>query len=310
MTLLYYDPIFLQHVTGNHPENPGRILPTVRNLTQRPLELPYTHGACAPATPEQIGLVHSPDYIESVKRFAVSGGGQIEADTVVSRQSYEVARIAAGTVIDAVRRIIDGEDTTAFCLMRPPGHHALADRPMGFCLFNNIAIGARFAIEQLGLDRLLIVDFDVHHGNGTQDEFWEDENIGFLSMHRFPFYPGSGNSDETGTGAGRGATRNLPIAFGTSRAQQISLFEQALQDFADQIKPQLILVSAGFDSHKDDPIGSLGLESDDFGRLTDSIRAVAQTHTDHKIVSILEGGYNPAAVAESVAVHLERLASG
>ncbi len=175
-----------------------------------------------------------------------------------------------------------GEAKNALCLLRPPGHHATDDRAMGFCLLNNIAVAARFAIKEQGLERVMIVDWDVHHGNGTQDIFWEDPQVGFLSMHRFPFYPGSGTADETGGGAGQGTTVNLPIRFGTLRQDQIKGFRAEVEKLADKMKPQLILISAGFDSHVNDPIGSLKLESEDFGELSRIVLDVAATHAGGK----------------------------
>jgi acetoin utilization deacetylase AcuC-like enzyme len=215
--------------------------------------------------------------------------------------------LAAGAVCDAVERVVAGEEQQALCLVRPPGHHALPVGAMGFCLFNNIALGARLAIDELQLNRVLIVDFDVHHGNGTQDAFWEDEQVGFLSMHRFPFYPGTGQWDETGAGRGLGATRNLPMEFGRSRTQIIQHFATELEHFAAKIKPELVLLSAGFDAHREDPVGSLGLETEDFAPLTDAVLDVAATYAGGKIVSVLEGGYNTSRLAGCVELHLQRL---
>jgi acetoin utilization deacetylase AcuC-like enzyme len=178
---------------------------------------------------------------------------------------------------------------------------------MGFCLFNNIAIGAMAAVMRHGLDRVLVVDFDVHHGNGTQAIFWEDPRIGFYSMHRYPFYPGTGADDERGEGKGLGATSNLPVAFGTPRGDILDAFAARLQSFADQMRPQLVLVSAGFDAHRTDPIGSLGLEAEDFAAFTDCVLEVAAAHAGGRVVSVLEGGYNPPALAQSVEQHLTHL---
>ena len=178
---------------------------------------------------------------------------------------------------------------------------------MGFCLFNNVAIAARMAIAKLELDRVLIVDWDVHHGNGTQDTFWEDEQVGFLSVHRFPFYPGTGDSDETGSGPGLGTTLNLPITFGISRRDYVQQFTNQLLHFADKLKPQLVIISAGFDSHRLDPIGSLGLEVEDFGTLTKALIDVANDHAEGQLVSVLEGGYNVDVLPPCVAEHLTEL---
>ncbi len=258
-------------------------------------------------TEEQILRVHDADTIRGVESVAEGGGGMLDPDTIVSPRSFEAAKMAAGAACDAVRRVVADEDTNALCLVRPPGHHANDYRPMGFCLMNNIAVAARVATEELGLDRVLIVDWDVHHGNGTQDIFWQDPQVGFLSMHRFPFYPGTGSADETGGGAGQGTIVNLPIRFGTLRQDQLKGFRAEVEKLADKMKPQLVLISAGFDSHVNDPIGSLKLESEDFSALSRIVLDVAKTHAGGKVVSLLEGGYNPTALAESVECHLTEL---
>ena len=221
-----------------------------------------------------------------------------------------MAALAAGSVVDAVDRVLRGEDSTALCLVRPPGHHASAAQAMGFCLFNNVALGAMAAVRRHGLDRVLIVDFDVHHGNGTQAIFWEDPRVGFLSMHRYPFYPGTGSADGRGSGDGFGTTANLPFEFGTPRGEIMDAFTARLQSFADHIRPQLVLVSAGFDAHRTDPIGNLGLEAEDYAAFTDRILEIAAAHAGGRVVSVLEGGYNPPALAQCVEEHLTRLLEG
>jgi acetoin utilization deacetylase AcuC-like enzyme len=261
----------------------------------------------APLSRERLERVHPVEYVESVRRFAKQGGGHLDADTVVCPASFDVALLAAGAVADAVERVVRGEDARAFCLVRPPGHHALPNQAMGFCLLANVALGARLAIDELGLDRVLIVDFDVHHGNGTQAVFWADPQVGFLSMHRYPFYPGTGAADESGAGRGLGATLNLPVRYGTPRHEYLAAYAAAVEQFADKIKPQLVLVSAGFDAHRLDPIGSLGLESEDFSAMTRILCDVAAAHAGGRIVSVLEGGYHPEAVAECVEIHLRAL---
>jgi acetoin utilization deacetylase AcuC-like enzyme len=307
MTLLYLDERFLEHQTGNHPERPERIRQLIRHLQRTGLDTECRRPNWEPATIEQLSRVHRPGYVDQVRQFVLSGGRMLEADTVVSAQSYDVALLAAGAVCDAVTRVLAGQDQHALCLVRPPGHHALTDAAMGFCLFNNVAIGARAAISEAGLDRVLIVDWDVHHGNGTQATFWTDPAVGFLSIHRWPFYPGTGDRDETGSGPGLGTTLNLPIEYGTRPAEFLRQFTAAVETFADRMRPQLVLISAGFDAHRDDPIGSLDLETEDFAELTKVVLQVANVHASGRVVSVLEGGYNTSALAGSVELHLREL---
>jgi acetoin utilization deacetylase AcuC-like enzyme len=239
--------------------------------------------------------------------MAKSGGGELDSETIVSPASYEVALLAAGCVCDAAERLVRSEDTQALCLVRPPGHHATANHAMGFCIFNNVAVAARLATDELGLDRILIVDWDVHHGNGTQATFWEDPQVGFLSIHRWPFYPGTGAEDETGGGAGLGTKLNLPIEFGTPREDYLAIFSHALERFAAKIRPQLVFISAGFDTHRLDPVGNLGLETEDFTALTNAVLDVAETYAGGRVISVLEGGYNPRILTDCVEVHLAEM---
>lgn len=307
MTLLYYSPRFLDHQTGAHPEKPQRLVSVVKHLEDTGLMKRCERPQWEAVTDERLGRVHCLDYVREVARFAHSGGGRIEADTMVSAQSYEVARLAAGAACDATAQVLSGKATNALCLVRPPGHHALQGAAMGFCLFNQVAVAARVALSEFKLNRVLIVDWDVHHGNGTQDAFWTDGQVGFYSIHRFPFYPGSGAADETGAGKGLGMTRNVPITFGTSRADYLAKFTDSLSRFADHVKPELVLISAGFDAHAQDPIGSLGLEVEDFRQLSRVVQQVATTHARGRIVSLLEGGYNVDVLPKCVATHLEDL---
>jgi acetoin utilization deacetylase AcuC-like enzyme len=309
MTLLYYDPRFLEHDTGAHPERPRRLVEIVKHLEETGLAARCSRPTWQPASQDRLLGVHTQAHLDALAAVSQRGGGLLDIDTVASAASFEVARLAAGAACDAVDRVLAGEAKSALCLLRPPGHHALTNRAMGFCLLNNVAIAARSAIDQHQLDRVLIVDWDVHHGNGTQDIFYADQRVGFLSIHRWPFYPGTGASDESGTGEGLGATRNVPVEFGTPRTQYLELFRGALEMFADRFRPQLVLVSAGFDSHREDPIGSLGLEVEDFADLTAVVRDVAATHAEGRVVSLLEGGYNPPVLAKCVAAHLEGLSA-
>ena len=307
MTLLYDDPVFLQHETGSHPENADRLRPVSARLRDSGLVAFCGRPEFDPCTRRRLNRLHSSRYIDEVWGLAKSGGGAFGLETLVGPSSYDVALLAAGSVCDAVERVVAGEDTSALCLVRPPGHHALATGAMGFCLFNNVAVGASLAVEELELDRVLIVDWDIHHGNGTQAAFWQDPRVGFLSIHRFPFYPGTGSAEETGAGPGLGTTLNLPVPFGISRGDYLSLFTDQLEKFASKIKPYLVLISAGFDTHRADPVGNLGLESEDFTALTRCVLKVARAHAGGRVVSVLEGGYNPAALTESVELHLREL---
>lgn len=307
MTLLYSDSEFLEHDTGHHPESAQRLIAVTARLEQAGLIERCVRPDWAHATSQQIQLVHTAAMRTSVEGFSLKGGGRIEVDTAVSHDSYQVATRAVGAAIDATRRVLAGEANNALCLVRPPGHHATPTMPMGFCLFNNVAIAAEYAMKEFDLDRVMVLDWDVHHGNGTQDAFWESERVGFLSSHRYPFYPGTGDTLEIGQGAGLGYTRNLPMKFGISRRDFILQFEQALTEFTAKVKPQLILLSAGFDAHAADPVGSLGLETEDFAELSQIVLDAAASYCDGKLVSILEGGYNPEKLAESVELHLRKL---
>lgn len=307
MTLLYMDDRFLEHETGTHRECPARLRAIRRELTSSGLAKRCVESETRLATIDELATTHGRGHIARVEEFAKAGGGWIEGDTFMSPQSYDVARRAAGTAIAAVDAVMKGAEKQALCLCRPPGHHAVVDEPMGFCLFDNVAIAANHAIKQHQLDRVLIVDWDVHHGNGTQDIFYDREDVFFFSAHRFPFYPGSGDEDETGTGKGLGSTFNLPVTFGTRRKEYLSQFSSMLADAATKCRPQLIVLSAGFDAHAKDPIGSLGLETEDFETLTKYVLDVAKDHCNGRIVSCLEGGYNVDRLADCVGLHLKTM---
>jgi acetoin utilization deacetylase AcuC-like enzyme len=309
LTLLYTDPLFLRHDTGPHPETPERLRSIAQMLTKSGLGARCTPGAYVPLSEDAVAQVHGPAMIARAKEVARRGGGMLDADTVVSSESFTVALAAAGAGVSAVDAVLGGSDRTALCLIRPPGHHATPTRSMGFCLFNNVALAARHAQTVHGVSRLLIVDWDVHHGNGTQDIFYEEPAVMFLSAHRYGhgFYPGTGAADETGQGRGLGHTINVPLRFGISRRDYHDQFTRALEKAADTIKPELVIVSAGFDAHVRDPVGSLGLDTEDFATLTRQVLEVARAHAQGRLVSCLEGGYHLDALAESVQAHLEEL---
>ncbi|WP_413430895.1 histone deacetylase [Crateriforma spongiae] len=305
MTLLYYDPVYMQHRTGRHPESAERLQTVVRHLHFVGLDSLCDRPGWEPASRLQVERVHTAEYLNQLSQTQDAGGGWLDEDTVMSDQSLVAALKASGAVCDAVDRVIAGDANTAMCLSRPPGHHALADRAMGFCLINHVAVAARQATARHQMNRVMIVDFDVHHGNGTQDLFYDDEQIAFFSMHRSPFYPHTGREDETGTGPALGTTCNAPVMFGTPRQTQMETFAAKLQDFASRHPPELIIVSAGFDSHRNDPVGSLGWETDDYQTIAETILDLAHTHCEGKVISVLEGGYDPTALSDSVTLYLE-----
>jgi acetoin utilization deacetylase AcuC-like enzyme len=292
-----------------HPERADRLRSITARLDKAGLTKMCTAGEYRPLTEEAVAKVHSAKQIQQVKQVAEHGGGRVDPDTVVCPDSFKVALAAAGACVAAVEAVIKGADRNALCLVRPPGHHATPTKSMGFCLFNNIALAAHHAREAHKLERILIVDWDVHHGNGTQDIFYEDPTVVFYSIHRYGggFYPGTGAADETGRGKGLGHIINAPIRFGTPRKDYHDHFTKFLEKAADKIKPELVLLSAGFDAHARDPIGSLGLDVEDFATMSKQVLEVAKTHARGRLVSCLEGGYNLEALAESVKAHLEEL---
>ena len=306
MTLLYHDLHFQDHNTGSHPECAERLRAIDAVLAERALVDRCERPGWEPADREFLSQCHTAGHIAMLDELTARGGGQADADTVVSPQSVSVASYAAGAVRDAVTRVLANQQQTALCLVRPPGHHAVREHPMGFCLYNNVALGAQAALDA-GVSRVLVVDWDVHHGNGTQDIFYREPRVGFFSAHRWPFYPGTGRADETGTGDALGTTRNLPLEFGISRSDYLAAVASELEDFASRIQPELVLISAGFDSHAADPVGSLGLETEDFAALGKLVLDIAASHGGGRVVSVLEGGYNPPVLAECVALHLQQL---
>jgi acetoin utilization deacetylase AcuC-like enzyme len=310
MTLLFTDPLFQKHDTGKrHPETAERLRVVVEHLDKTALAKKCAAGAYKPLTEEQVEKIHSTKQIQTVKQLAEHGGGHVDGDTPVCPDSFQVALAAAGACAAAVDAVMHGPQRNALCLVRPPGHHATPTRSMGFCLFNNIALAANHARAAHQLSRILIVDWDVHHGNGTQDVFFEDPEVAFFSIHRFGqgFYPGTGAANETGKGKGAGRIFNAPVRFGTSRKDYLAHFDSVLDKAANLVKPELVLISAGFDAHAKDPIGSLGLEVEDFVALTKRVLDVAKTHANGRLISCLEGGYNLDVLPVAVQAHLEEL---
>ena len=305
---LFTDRRMLDHrVPSRHPERPERLQAILRHLERTGYLSPGQEGPVREATIEELSRVHSADYLRRVGEIESEGGGMVDPDTWVSPGTELAAHLAVGAGIEAVSFVLGAPERRALCLVRPPGHHALPSAGMGFCIYANIALAAAEALTQHQVNRALIADFDVHHGNGTQDIFYESDRVGFLSIHRYPFYPGTGARDETGTGRGLGNTLNIPLPHGTATSEYHAAFRSGLEKLADRLRPELILISAGFDAHAEDPVGDLGLEIEDFEILTREIVAVAEAHAGGRIVSMLEGGYNIPILAGAVAAHLGAL---
>jgi acetoin utilization deacetylase AcuC-like enzyme len=309
-TQVFYDrSVLLHQPPADHPESPQRInavLTKVRQLEQQGRLSVITPDA---ATEEEILLVHSTDYIKKVRAEIAAGRQTLSTgDTELSRDSLTAALAAAGTVVSAVDAVMTGRTPTAFCAVRPPGHHASANRGMGFCIFNNIAIGARHAAKRHRVNRVLIADWDVHHGNGTQEVFWSDGSVLFFDVHQHPWYPGTGSPAEQGDGKARGLIVNNPFPAGSGRAQILKAFRERLVPAAASFKPELVLISAGFDSRAGDPLGQFTLTDQDFVELTDLLLVIAREHAGGRLVSVLEGGYAIDGLASAVSAHIGRLA--
>lgn len=291
-----------------HPDQTARLQSVLTALA--PLgETGRLHAAAsAPASDQDLELVHDPSYVELVREQAASGADVLSTgDTPLSRRSFEAARAAAGCGVSAVDAVLARRCRAAFCAVRPPGHHASARVGMGFGIFNTIAIAARHARQRHGVERILIVDWDVHHGNGTQATFWSDGGVLFFDTHQHPWYPGTGDASETGEGRGDGLIMNRPLPAGTTGGTVLALYDETLRRAADRFRPQLVLVSAGFDSRIDDPLGRFRLTDADFAAMTERILDIADRHAGGRCVSVLEGGYNLAGLADAARAHVERL---
>jgi acetoin utilization deacetylase AcuC-like enzyme len=298
---------FAEHQTPpGHPEAPERAeaMDVVADEWKR-----QRGEVVAPrlATVEQLARVHDLRYIQKVESVA-GRAVAFDADTYTSPETHEIALLAAGAAIDAVERVMAGRQTSAMALVRPPGHHAEADRAMGFCLFNNVAVAAAHA-RALGAERVAVVDFDVHHGNGTQHMFESDRHVLYVSTHQFPYYPGTGAADEIGGGRGEGFTVNIPLEVGATDADYQVAFNRIVLPVLRQFKPQLLLVSAGFDAHERDPLAGMRLSSGAFGGMTADLRAVADEHCEGRIALVTEGGYDIRALAESMRSTIDALGS-
>jgi acetoin utilization deacetylase AcuC-like enzyme len=307
MTLLLYDDRFLMHDFSGHPECAPRLSFIMEHLKKSPLWANLKMISPREASEEELALVHTPDHIREIKNYCENGGGWLDSDTYSLDASFSVACLAAGALLTAVEHIAKREARTAFCAVRPPGHHATRDKAMGFCLFNNIAVAARFIQKKKWGRKILIVDWDVHHGNGTQDIFWEDPDVAYFSLHRFPFYPGTGSAEEIGEGPGKGNIFNLPIHMQMSVEQTLHMAEVYLESAAKKIQPDWILISCGFDAYEKDPIGGLGFQAESYRRLTKIVKRLADQYAQGRIVSALEGGYALEALGPLAEAHIDEL---
>jgi len=297
---LVYDPIYLEHDTGDHVENSQRLVAVMSYLKETGIKEKLTCLPSRPALLEELEMIHTTEYISYVKSKAEKGGGWLDPDTVMSLKSYEAALYAAGGFMVAVEAVMRGEVDNAFALVRPPGHHAIHGRAKGFCIFNNMAIAAKFALSNFSLNRILIADFDVHHGNGTQDAFYADPRVLYFSTHQYPFYPGTGWMDEAGIGEGEGTTVNFPMAAGWGDEEYLRAFNEVLVPVARRFQPQLILGSAGFDAHWADYLAMMRVSVKGFAQMVMILKELAAELCQGRLVFTLEGGYNLRVVASSV----------
>ena len=312
-TGLIQDNRFQRHATGpGHPERPERLAAIAEALSERRLDEACTAINASPVDMALVRSLHTPAYLDRLESACRTGLAYIdEPDSAICTESLEIARLGAGAVIGAVDAVMAGTIDNAFCAVRPPGHHAEHDRSRGFCLLGNVALAAKHLIDHHRLDRILILDWDVHHGNGTQHLFDADPRVLFISLHGHPdfVYPGSGFTAERGIGAGEGFTLNIPMLPGTGDAEYHAAFADKVQPEIQRYAPQFVLISAGFDAHRLDPLAPINLESESFGWMTRTMTEIATRHCDGHLVSVLEGGYHLPALAESVSIHIETLLS-
>jgi acetoin utilization deacetylase AcuC-like enzyme len=303
------DPACKGHDTGfGHPESPARFDAVLGTMDARGLVARMTRLEPLPVRPEDLLACHGAAYVEAVREDVAMGRDNLRTgDTVICSRSLDLALLAVGQAMSAVAAVAEGSVDTAFCLSRPPGHHAMRNLGMGFCIFNNAAIAARYAQRAFGMERVVIVDWDVHHGNGTQDIFYDDPSVFYFSTHQAGMYPGTGHRGETGKGEGTGTTLNVPLPGGAGRAAVMSAFEGGLIPAMEQFKPDFVFVSAGFDSRVGDPLGDFRLTDDDFRDLTGLVMDVAGQYAGGRVVSLLEGGYDLVGLGQAATAHVEAL---
>ncbi len=304
---LVTDDVCLLHTHPGHPEHAGRLQAVLNMISESGLEEELVSLEAREATREELERNHHPKYVENIVSLKLTTTRLVDADTYVTPDSPRAALVAYGAGLTAVERVLSGELERAFVAVRPPGHHAEYGKAMGFCIFNNIAGAAHHAKAVGGVERVAIIDFDVHHGNGTQWAFYQDPTVHFTSWHQYPFYPGTGAANQRGKGDGEGFTLNIPLEATTTGEEALRRLEPAWSKAMEAFKPELILISAGFDAHKDDPLAAIELEDRDFYQVTKLITEIADRFCSGRIVSFLEGGYDLAALARSCRLHLEAL---
>ncbi len=297
------DPAFLLHDTGpGHPESPDRLKAVEEAINE--ISDDIVRIKAREASREELLLVHRLEYVERILSLNPGGLIMLDADTSFSPHTKQAALKAVGGVLEAVDRVISGDFSKAFCSVRPPGHHADTGRAMGFCVFNNIAMGAAYALTKRDIQRVAIIDWDLHHGNGTQDIFYDRDDVLYISLHQYPYYPGSGSADERGIGRGAGYTINVPMAAGSTDRDYREAFTAIIIPALMGFRPQMLFISAGFDAHRDDPLGGMNLSSEFFGEMTAMLKKVADQFCDGRMISVLEGGYSLSALKESALFHL------
>jgi len=302
--------LFVKHLAGyNHVESPQRVEAILERIKKSPVASSLSFIEAEPAKIEWLERVHDPKYVKGILSLEIDEPVVLDwGDTVATKVTPAAALHAAGAGVQAARLVLEGKISSAFCCVRPPGHHAERSRAMGFCIFNNIAVAAAHLIEGEGLKRVAIVDWDVHHGNGTESMFIDDDRVLYISLHQYPHYPGTGSADTIGDGKGRGYTINLPMASGAGDREYLAAFRDRVVPALDEFKPEFILISAGFDAHADDPLSGMVLSTSAFRTMTELLKASAEKHCKGRVVSMLEGGYDISALAESVEGHIAALA--
>ncbi len=303
-----YDDIYLKHDYPDHPERKERLISIMNHMEKSGLMKEASSIEPRRATAEEVALNHDPNYVQEVHDFCKAGGGFLDPDTYANEHSYDVALTAVGGVLEGIDRIQRGEVETVFCAVRPPGHHAEFAKAMGFCLFNNVAIGAHYLRKRKGIERVFIVDFDAHHGNGTQRSFYQDDTVFYFSSHEYPFYPGTGSAQEKGAGKGEGYTLNVPMSAGAGDEDYRPVYENLLPRVIREFSPNFVLVSAGYDLHADDPLTYLNVSTEG---VRDIVRSILRVCRELGVPSLfaLEGGYNLRALGESVVATVEEMLS-